>query len=48
MTAIIASDGDNSDGDGEPGTENHHSVHRGLDCAKECSWRGRRDVDHQQ
>ena len=54
-TAIIASDdGDNVDGDigdgvGESGTENHHSVHRGLrDCAKECSWRGRRDVDHQQ
>ena len=49
-TAIIASDdGDNGDGDGEPGTENHHSVHRGLrDCAKECSWRGCRDVDHQQ
>ena len=28
-------DGDDDGGDGD-GTKNHHSVHRGLDCAKEC------------
>ena len=27
---------DDDDGDEQQGTESHPSVHRGLDCAKEC------------